>query len=1223
MKISIVSPSYNQAAYLKKTLESVAHQDFSDYEHLVFDPGSNDGSREILEGYRDSNPRASVVFEEDEGQVDAINKGLARSNGEILTWLNTDDAYYDDSVLRTVHQFFLENEDVDIAYGRGLRVDHAGNTIKEAFVHPAGTNFLKTLETSIGLLQPSLFFRRRVYECAGGLDDCWPLQLDYELWIRFAQNGFRFGRIDQLLSVATVHMDAKSTKQRLEQLDECMTLIKCKFGHVPKVWVERFVEFFLTRKDAKVTSDIEMPASLSNLRSRMAQRLVRTLNQKAGEMVGGASAVLVGGHPSSGHGSVLERVVVTSFDAAYFNQGINLIASLHRTSFDEIDRIIVYPLGLGETEKLQLLELDKVELAEYPAEITKETFPEFLEPKSRAYKSYAMRAAADLVSKEALILWMDAGLSALTSVAEIFDLISEHDFFITNHDDSRHWPIVNAPFIHPDALEAINPSSAELVAPHYCSALVGYRKGGKFRNIIDEAWALGKKRSAVYWPKVVEKSNRTRLSAEDEQLRKELVAGNRQASQYPVQRVFGVFAHSGHRTQSILSILTTRYGAPSFSSSLYRRGNEASSAAAVRNWKESAHLTDQQASISALEGVDAEVRIYHHRGTFHFLDGLRFDRGTDALFIMGNGPSLKGFDFDKLRAQHTLGMNAAYRYWDEIDFYPTYYACFDTVVQDSHREAIQRLIKERCANGIRRFFLRNSILEHMPELKNHPHVHFLEDLQDQSEFFVDDKITTGSFSALVGIFLGYRQLFLLGIDLKYIEQIREASVDGRELVIDETPEENPNYFFDNYQVAGDRYNPPNRHPDMHVRSWEMLKADLRRFPVSITNLNSMSALRCFPFADVDNVLEAMENPCRQGARTVEPMRQAFLEARYWREELLGRIYSDAPLIGSYERAHKAHIDETRVVARVFDHIGEGTSMIDVGAHHGSALLPFLKRSWTVQAFEPDRNNRSKLLERLKDHRHRELLKIDDRCVGAESVDHRPFYTSEESTGISSLSSFHPSHKESDQVGVVSLRDFLEDQTIEKVDFLKIDTEGHDLFVLKGFPWERLQPRVIECEFEDSKTEPLGYKFKDLAWYLADKGYALYVSEWHPIERYGIRHNWHTLKRFPCSLNNKNGWGNILAFRGSVDEKLVVSCFEEQLVVGNPEGALGDSQPSKKPPPGAFLKANRHFRDGDYERALSTYVALYRFNPLSIYEMNALWAAKKLRLGHVHSMGDLE
>jgi hypothetical protein len=103
--------------------------------------------------------------------------------------------------------------------------------------------------------------------------------------------------------------------------------------------------------------------------------------------------------------------------------------------------------------------------------------------------------------------------------------------------------------------------------------------------------------------------------------------------------------------------------------------------------------------------------------------------------------------------------------------------------------------------------------------------------------------------------------------------------------------------------------------------------------------------------------------------------------------------------------------------------------------------------------------------------------------------------------------------------------------IKTVNFLKIDTEGHDLFVLKSYPWDTYKPDIIECEFEDKKTvDKLGYNWKDLAEYLHELGYNIIVSEWYPIERYGITHKWRKFHKYPCKLYDPNAWGNFICIR---------------------------------------------------------------------------------------------
>src|SRR3546814_16090030 len=96
--------------------------------------------------------------------------------------------------------------------------------------------------------------------------------------------------------------------------------------------------------------------------------------------------------------------------------------------------------------------------------------------------------------------------------------------------------------------------------------------------------------------------------------------------------------------------------------------------------------------------------------------------------------------------------------------------------------------------------------------------------------------------------------------------------------------------------------------------------------------------------------------------------------------------------------------------------------------------------------------------------------LDNRAVSDQVRSGQVFYRSDQSTGISGLSAFHPSHVSKQVVDTTTLSDVLADADIDGVDFLKVDTEGHDLFVLKGIPWERFRPDVIACEFEDARSE---------------------------------------------------------------------------------------------------------------------------------------------------------
>jgi hypothetical protein len=214
------------------------------------------------------------------------------------------------------------------------------------------------------------------------------------------------------------------------------------------------------------------------------------------------------------------------------------------------------------------------------------------------------------------------------------------------------------------------------------------------------------------------------------------------------------------------------------------------------------------------------------------------------LVVLGNGPSLREIDLASIKGVESLGMNAAYRYWERVGWYPDIYACLDDQMVGSHKDAIIRLYRDRRCKV---FFLHQDILGFFPELAKKPNVYFLASFVDRawatrfryrvklhpSEFFPPTsrkKLTTGSHAVRLGAFLGYREFLLLGIDCRY-EPLPEAeAIGGTRLRIRETPLHNPNYFFDDYQSAGDVYNVPSpgfHRGNLHLQSFESLRDDLQ------------------------------------------------------------------------------------------------------------------------------------------------------------------------------------------------------------------------------------------------------------------------------------------------------------------------------------------------------------------------------------------------------------
>jgi glycosyltransferase involved in cell wall biosynthesis len=207
--VSIVTPSYNQARYLETTIQSVLAQDYARIEYIVVDGGSTDRSVELIKKYQSR--FAYWVSEKDNGQADAINKGLARAGGEILAWLNSDDYYLPNAISAAV-KIFEENPDVVMLYGDMLAVDELGQT----------TNLLKYKQLTLEDLlcfqiigQPAVFFRRTVYEKTGGLDSTFHFLLDHHLWIRFAQRG-KILHVPQIWAAARYHAEAKNRAKAAE-----------------------------------------------------------------------------------------------------------------------------------------------------------------------------------------------------------------------------------------------------------------------------------------------------------------------------------------------------------------------------------------------------------------------------------------------------------------------------------------------------------------------------------------------------------------------------------------------------------------------------------------------------------------------------------------------------------------------------------------------------------------------------------------------------------------------------------------------------------------------------------------------------------------------------------------------------------------------------------------------------------------------------------------------
>ena len=207
--VSIITPSYNQAAYLEQTLLSVLNQDYPRIEYILVDGASTDGSVEIIKKYKSK--LAYWVSEKDRGQADAINKGFARATGDIVAWLNSDDYYLQGTVGAAV-KVFEENPDVVLVYGNMLAVDEHGKTFNTLTYGQLSLEDLLCFQI-IG--QPAVFMRRSALTKTNGLNLDFHFLLDHLLWIQIAKQG-RILHVDQTWSAARYHAKAKNRAKAAE-----------------------------------------------------------------------------------------------------------------------------------------------------------------------------------------------------------------------------------------------------------------------------------------------------------------------------------------------------------------------------------------------------------------------------------------------------------------------------------------------------------------------------------------------------------------------------------------------------------------------------------------------------------------------------------------------------------------------------------------------------------------------------------------------------------------------------------------------------------------------------------------------------------------------------------------------------------------------------------------------------------------------------------------------
>lgn len=228
-KISIVTPSFKQADYIARTINSVLNQSYPNLEYYVQDGGSNDGTMEILDQFADR--LTGWESRPDNGQSQAINLGFAKTSGEIMAWLNSDDILLP-GALAYVAEYFSSHPEIDVVYGHRILIDENDQQIGR-WIMPAHDD--RVLSWVDFIPQETMFWRRDIWNKAGGLiDESFQFAMDWDLLVRFREAGAHFARLPRFLGGFRIHPHQKSSAAISEiGFQEMSRLRQRLLGRVP------------------------------------------------------------------------------------------------------------------------------------------------------------------------------------------------------------------------------------------------------------------------------------------------------------------------------------------------------------------------------------------------------------------------------------------------------------------------------------------------------------------------------------------------------------------------------------------------------------------------------------------------------------------------------------------------------------------------------------------------------------------------------------------------------------------------------------------------------------------------------------------------------------------------------------------------------------------------------------------------------------------------------
>jgi len=246
-RISIITPSLGQGAFIGETINSVLSQDYPYVEHIIIDGGSTDNTLEVLNTYGD---KIIWISEPDRGQADAVNKGFRMAKGDLLGWLNSDDTYTPGAISMVV-QYFSKHPEVVMVYGEAYFIDGDGKIIGK---YSTEQFRLGRLAESCFICQPTVFIRADAFKRIGELDANLQLCMDYDYWIRIGKYypttaiAFLKGKY---LANSRMHRESKTTVLKERHYEECLETVKRHFGAISDSWICAYINVIGVKEQMK------------------------------------------------------------------------------------------------------------------------------------------------------------------------------------------------------------------------------------------------------------------------------------------------------------------------------------------------------------------------------------------------------------------------------------------------------------------------------------------------------------------------------------------------------------------------------------------------------------------------------------------------------------------------------------------------------------------------------------------------------------------------------------------------------------------------------------------------------------------------------------------------------------------------------------------------------------------------------------------------------------